>query len=114
MQYGHCCTVEEFYTLTGSEARGHSEGKLCDTASDPLGIIGPLFSGVHLHGDPCYEFHRLVGVTEEYVNTVRQGRDITKVLLQSMKQFRETGGRNRFVFSFESQLFDLSSETLPE
>ncbi len=114
VQYRLCGTVESFYTFTWSETRRHSEDKLCDTASDPLGFIGPFFSGVHLYGDPGYEIRRLLGITEEYVNSVRQGGHITKVLLQSIKQLRKAGGRNRTVLPFESQVFDFSSEALPE
>jgi hypothetical protein len=71
MQHGHCCTIESLHTLTWSETRGHPEGKLCDTASDPSGFIGSLFGRIYLNGDPGHEFRRLFGITEKNGNPIR-------------------------------------------
>jgi hypothetical protein len=65
MKYGHCGTVDPLYTITWSETRGHSHGKLCDAAGHEFGFICPLFGSVRLDFDPCYEILRLVGVTEK-------------------------------------------------
>jgi hypothetical protein len=37
-----------------------------------------------------------------------------KVLLQSIKQLRKAGGRDRVVFTLEPQFFDLTSEAYSE
>ncbi|MGP0111127.1 MAG: hypothetical protein ACLPR9_20125 [Acidimicrobiales bacterium] len=59
------------HTLTWSETRGHPEGELCDTASDPSSFIGSLFGRIYLYGDPGHEFRRLFGITEKNGNPIR-------------------------------------------
>jgi hypothetical protein len=114
MKYCYCRTIESFSTLTWYETRGHSQSKLCDTANNPLGIIGPLFGGVHFYGDSGYEIRRLFGITEERVNPVRQGGHVTKVHLQSIKELWKPWRRDRAVFTSESQLLNLGSEAFPK
>jgi hypothetical protein len=81
IEHGNCCTVEAFHPIAWSQTRRYPEGDLCNAASDPISLFGPLVSRICLDLDPCYEIWRLLRITEEDGHSVREITNITKVPL---------------------------------